>query len=143
MARMINRPILASKMVPCICYVTYNSNTNSLNLISLLLNDSHLVKENANEKLQFSGVSEWLNYLNLNDLWKIELSTFYMNDLNKIYNQSFSSSAIIEILQHSGQSSHLQPNRFKLCKEKKAFNFLQKSEQINSYLESMALEPTL
>ncbi|RNA10150.1 hypothetical protein BpHYR1_017317 [Brachionus plicatilis] len=137
MARMINRPILASKMVPCICNVTYNSNKNSLNLISLLLNNSHLVKENANEKLQFSGVSEWLNYLNLNDLWEIELSTLYMNDLNKIYNESFSSSAIIEIFQHSGQCSHLQPNRFELCKEK-AFDFLQKSEQINSCLESMA-----
>ncbi|RNA00384.1 hypothetical protein BpHYR1_004750 [Brachionus plicatilis] len=66
-----------------------------------------------------------------------DLLKLYMNDLNKIYNQSFNSSAIIEILQHSGQSSHLQPNRFKLCKEK-AFDFLQKSEQINSYLESMA-----
>ncbi|RNA19020.1 hypothetical protein BpHYR1_005753, partial [Brachionus plicatilis] len=113
MARMINRPILASKMVPCICNVTYNSKTNSLNLISLLLNNSHLVKEKANEKLQFSGVSKWLNYLNLNDLWEIKLSTLYMNDLNKIYNESFSSSAIIEIFQHSGQSSHLQPNRLK------------------------------
>ncbi|RNA31736.1 hypothetical protein BpHYR1_020483 [Brachionus plicatilis] len=86
------------KFIRCICNVTYNSNTNSLNLISLLLNNSHLVKENATEKLQFSGVSKWLNYLNLNDLWEIELSTLYMNDLNKIYNQSFSSSAIIEIL---------------------------------------------
>ncbi|RNA25834.1 hypothetical protein BpHYR1_020928 [Brachionus plicatilis] len=64
------------KFIKCICNVTYNSNTNSFNLISLLLSNSHLVKENANEKLQFSDVSEWLNYLNLMIYMKLNCQRF-------------------------------------------------------------------
>lgn len=66
-----------------------------------------------------------------------DLLKLYMNDLTKIYNQSFNTNAINDILQFnsSGRNSQLQ-NKFKLCKEK-AFHYLQKSEQINSYLESV------
>ena len=66
-----------------------------------------------------------------------DLLKLYMNDLTKIYNQSFNSNAIVEILHYDSpnRNSQLQ-NKFKLCKEK-AFHYLQKSEQINSYLESV------